>query len=102
MAFDSSGFVTTTLSYLFTPLVLIEVRYESRPGMPPVSALMSKDGIAPPGTTGWPLPLPSAGRRCWRRGRAAAAACGDGQDDREEQRGTEGPARGSRHVMGSP
>ena len=59
MCLDSSGFVTTTLSYDFTPSVLNVVRYESRPGMPPVSAPMSKDGRAPTGRVGCPSPPPA-------------------------------------------
>ncbi|MGZ8438707.1 MAG: hypothetical protein ACXWXR_09220 [Candidatus Limnocylindrales bacterium] len=47
MAFDSSGFVTTTLSYCFTPPELVEVRYESTPGMAPPNADRSKLGSAP-------------------------------------------------------
>ncbi len=47
MAFDSSGFVTTTLSYCFTPPTVVEVRYESTPGRAPVRASRSNVGRAP-------------------------------------------------------
>ena len=56
MAFDSSGLVTTTVSYDLTPFVLVEVRYESAPGMPPLREPRSKDGMAPAGRLGIALP----------------------------------------------